>query len=261
MFRAMSTAASGMEAQQTRMDIISNNLANVNTNGFKKDQAFFEDLIYQTIRKPGGRTKQGGIAPGGIQIGQGSRLAAVTKDYRQGEMVQTGNQFDLAIEGRGFFRILSPTGDFTYSRDGSLRTDSEGRLVTRHGEPLDPPVEIPPETVQVTISREGVVTAYRQGEPEGTEIGKIELVDFPNPGGLESLGYNQYRQTEASGEPIIGNPGENGLGGIAQGFVEQSNVKVVEEMIALIATQRAYELNSKIIETADRMMQNITRIR
>ena len=261
MFRAMSTAATGMEAQQTRMDVISNNLANVNTNGFKKDQAHFEDLMYQTLKMPGNRTANGGLTPTGIQVGQGTRLASIAKDFRQGELIQTGNPFDLALEGKGFFRLLNAQGQFIYSRDGSLRADSEGRLVTRGGEPLDPPIEIPPGTLQVTISKAGVVTIYRAEEAEGTEIGRIELVDFPNPAGLESLGRNQYKQTQGSGEPITGSAGEAGLATIAQGYAEQSNVKVVEEMIALIATQRAYEINSKVIESSDRMMQNVARMR
>jgi flagellar basal-body rod protein FlgG len=250
-----------MEAQQTRMDVISNNLANVNTSSFKKDQAHFEDLIYQTLKMPGSRLASGGNRPVGIQIGQGSRLSAVAKVHTQGELVQTGNQFDLALEGHGFFRIVTASGEFQYTRDGAFRTDGEGRLVTRAGELLDPPIDVPPETTHVNISKEGLVTAYRSGETEGSEIGRIELADFANAAGLESMGYNKYRQTQASGEPTIGTPGQNGLANLAQGFVEQSNVKVVEEMIALIATQRAYEINSKVIESADRMMQNITRIK
>jgi flagellar basal-body rod protein FlgG len=257
----MTTAATGMEAQQTRMDIISNNLANVNTNSFKKDQAHFEDLLYQTLRMPGGRNSQGATAPAGIQIGHGARLVSVAKDHRQGELVQTGNPFDLGLEGRGFFRLSNSTGTPTFTRDGSFKTDAEGRLVTHGGDQLDPPIEIPPETIQVIISREGVVTAFRDGEPEGTEIGRIELVDFPNPSGLETIGHNQFRQSQASGEPLSGYPGVGGIAQIGQGFLEHSNVKVVEEMIALISTQRAYEINSKVIETVDQMMQNITRIR
>ena len=261
MNRAMFSAATGMEAQQTRIDVIANNLANVNTNGFKKDRTHFEDLVYQTLRSPGGRTSQGTVRPTGLQIGHGTRLVSVAKSYNQGSMLQTQNQLDMAIEGRGFFRIRLPSGQFAYSRDGAFRTDRNGRVVTPSGDPLDPPLEIPPETEQVLISREGVVSAYQAGEPEGIEIGRIELVDFQNAAGLENMGHNYLRQTEASGEPVVLVPGERGAGTISQGFIEQSNVKVVEEMIALINSQRAYEINSKVIQTADAMLQNATRIR
>jgi flagellar basal-body rod protein FlgG len=261
MIRALSAAATGMDAQQLRMDITANNLANVNTTGFKKDSPHFEDLIYQTMRLPGGRTQQGTTVPTGLQVGHGTRLSSISKSFSQGSMVQTDNQFDLAIEGSGFFQIQLPNGQVAYTRDGSFRTDAEGRLVTSAGDPLEPNMSIPPETKQITISREGVVTAFRANATEGTEIGRIQLVDFPNSAGLENLGHNYLKQSEASGEPVIGNPGENGLGTISEGFLEQSNVKVVEEMIALITTQRAYELNSKVIQTVDQMLQNATRIR
>jgi flagellar basal-body rod protein FlgG len=176
-------------------------------------------------------------------------------------MLQTQNQLDLAIEGRGFFRVMLPSGQYAYSRDGAFRTDREGRVVTDAGDPVDPPLEVPPETTQLLISRDGVVTVFREDAPEGTEIGRIELVDFQNPAGLENIGRNYLRQTESSGEPVITLPGERGVGTISQGFLEQSNVKVVEEMIALINSQRAYEINSKVIQTADAMLQNATRIR
>jgi flagellar basal-body rod protein FlgG len=261
MIRALFTAATGMDAQQIRMDVIANNLANVNTTGFKRDQVHFEDLIYQTLRLPGGKNGQGGAAPTGLQVGHGSHLADIFKNQEAGSLLQTENPFDLAIEGRGFFRVQRPSGQLAYTRDGSFRTDADGRVVTSSGDLLDANLEVPPETIQVTISRDGVVTAFRADTPEGTEIGRIELVDFPNPAGLASSGQNLLRQTEASGEPVAASPGSGGLGSIRQGFLEQSNVKVVEEMIDLIATQRAYELNSKVIQTVDAMLQNATRIR
>lgn len=261
MIKAMYSAATGMEAQQTKIDVIANNMANVNTTGFKKDQAQFEDLIYQTIQAPGGRSSQGTVKPSGLQVGQGTRLKSVSKIFSQGSMLQTGNQLDIAIEGRGFFRVRLPNGQYAYTRDGSFHVDSQGRVVMASGDPIDPPIEIPPETTQVTISREGVVTTFRADDPEGTEIGTIELTDFQNPAGLENLGHNLARQSQSSGEPLPGQPGENGLGNISQGFLEQSNVKVVEEMIALINSQRAYEINSKVIQTADAMLQNATRLR
>jgi flagellar basal-body rod protein FlgG len=261
MIRALTTAASGMDAQQTRMEVIANNLANVNTTGFKKDDLHFEDLLYQTLRSPGAANTRGEATPSGIQIGHGTRLADIVKSFAPGSQLATGNPFDLAIEGRGFFRIQLPNGTYAYTRDGSFRTDGEGRVVTSAGDPLDPPLEVPPETTQVTISRDGVVTAFGADAPEGTEIGRIELADFPNPAGLLSLGHNLFRQTPASGEPILGAPGQSGIGSLSQGFLESSNVQVVEEMIRLITTQRAYELNSKVIQTADTMLQDVTRLR
>ncbi|RME20797.1 MAG: flagellar basal-body rod protein FlgG [Deltaproteobacteria bacterium] len=261
MIRAMFTAATGMEAQETRIDVIANNLANVNTTGFKKDQSHFQDLLYQTLKAPGGLTGHGGTTPGGIQVGNGVRLAGIYKAFSQGSLLQTGNQLDIAIEGRGFFRVRLPSGQLAYTRDGAFRTDRDGRIVTAAGDPLDPPLEVPPDTTRVTVSREGLVTAFRADEPEGVEIGRIELVDFPNPAGLESIGQNYYLQTESSGEAVTDYPGNNGIGTLSQGYLEQSNVKVVEEMIALINSQRAYEINSKVIQTADSMLQSATRIR
>jgi flagellar basal-body rod protein FlgG len=261
MFRSLSTAATGMDAQQIRLDVIANNLANVNTAGFKRDQIHFEDLLYQIERMPGGRNAQGNAQPTGLEVGHGTRLADISKSFSQGSLVQTQNPFDLAIEGRGFFRIQLPSGQYVYTRDGTFRNDSEGRVVTSAGDVLDPGLEIPPETTQVTITRDGVVTAFRADAAEGTEIGRVSLVDFPNPAGLESAGRNYLKQTAASGEPIEATPGTSGVGSISQGYLEQSNVKVVEEMIDMITTQRAYELNSKVIQTADTMLQNATRIR
>jgi len=261
MFRALTTAATGMDAQQTRMDVIANNLANVNTTGFKKDDTHFEDLIYQIIRTPGGQNQQGTITPTGLQVGHGTRLAAIFKSFSQGATLQTQNPLDMAIEGRGFFRIELPSGQFAYTRDGTFKTDPNGQVVTSMGEPLDPPLTIPPDTTQVIISKSGVVSAYIGQSPTSTEIGRIELSDFPNPGGLENLGHNYLAQTEASGEPISGYPGDRGIGNLSQGYLEESNVKVVEEMINLIFSQRAYEVNSKVIQTADAMLQKATNIR
>ncbi len=261
MIRALFTAATGMNAQQTKIDVISNNLANVNTTGFKKDQTHFEDLVYQTIRMPGGRNPQGITAPTGLQVGHGTRLTSVSKSHAQGSLLQTQNPLDMAIEGKGFFRLQQSNGQYAYTRDGVFHTDSEGRVVTAGGDPLDPPLTLPESTRQVLISRDGIVSALSAEETEPTEIGRIELTTFANPAGLENLGHNTFRQTDASGDPLMDYPGGNGLGHISQGFLEQSNVQVVEEMIALITSQRAYEINSKVIQTADAMLQNTTQIR
>jgi len=261
MIKAMYTAATGMEAQETLIDVVANNLANVNTTGFKKDQAHFEDLLYENLRAPGGRTGHGTVVPGGTQVGSGTRLAGIYKSFSQGSLVETQNPLDLAIEGRGFFRVRLPSGQYAYSRDGTFRTDRDGNIVTALGDPLDPPLQLPPETTRISISREGLLTAWRADDSEGVEIGRIELVDFANPAGLESLGHNYFRETPASGEAVSDFPGENGMGTILQGQLEQSNVQVVEEMIALIKGQRAYEINSKVIQAADAMLQNSTRLR
>ena len=255
MIRALHTAATGMHAQQQRIDIIANNLANVNTTGFKKSRADFQDLLYQQVRAPGTSSAQGVNVPSGLQIGTGVRTAATHRTFSTGDLQQTGNQFDLAIEGNGFFQVTMPDGTPGFTRSGNFELDAQGQIVTPDGHPLDPAIAIPPGATSVTVGEDGTVSVTVDGETEATEVGQIQLANFANPGGLMAVGRNFLVPTTASGEPQIGPPGTEGSGTIAQGFIEMSNVKVVEEMIGLIASQRAYEVSSKVIQASDEMMQ------
>lgn len=255
MIRALHTAATGMDAQQQRIDVIANNLANVNTTGFKKSRADFQDLLYQNTKVPGTSASQGVAAPIGMQVGTGVRTASTHRSFSTGDLAQTGNQFDVAIEGRGFFQISMPDGQQAYTRSGNFEIDQQGQLVTPDGYLLEPSIAIPPGATAVTIAADGTVSATIAGETAATEVGQLQLVDFVNPGGLESIGRNFYKATTASGDPQINPPGLQGLGTTAQGFLEMSNVKVVEEMINLISSQRAYEINSKVIQASDEMLQ------
>ena len=261
MIRSLYSAATGMEAQQINMDITANNLANVNTTGFKKSRADFQDLLYQTIRVAGSTQAQGIQVPTGIQIGLGTRLAAVQKIFTQGDFHTTGNVLDLVIEGDGFFQVRLPSGELAYTRDGSLKKDSEGSLVTSDGYLVQPEISIPAEARQISIGKDGTVSALLAGQSAPEELGQLQLVKFLNPAGLENLGGNLFVQTAASGDPETGTPGEIGLGMLSSGSVEMSNVKVVEEMINLIIAQRAYEVNSKSIQTADEMLGIANNIR
>ncbi len=261
MIRSLYSAATGMEAQQINMDITANNLANVNTTGFKKSRADFQDLLYQTIRVAGSTQAQGIQVPTGIQIGLGTRLAAVQKIFTQGDFHTTGNPLDLVIEGDGFFQVRLPSGELAYTRDGSLKKDSEGSLVTSDGYLVQPEISIPAEARQISIGKDGTVSALLAGQSAPEELGQLQLVKFLNPAGLENLGGNLFVQTAASGDPETGTPGEIGLGMLSSGSVEMSNVKVVEEMINLIIAQRAYEVNSKSIQTADEMLGIANNIR
>ncbi len=260
MLRALSIASTGMEAQSTRIDNISNNLANVNTSGYKRSRADFEDLLYQTLRAPGAAAGGGAAAPVGLQVGYGVRTVSSSKIFSQGDFQQTGNSLDLAIEGEGFFQVVQPSGDLAYTRAGNLKTDGEGRLVTSSGFALDPEIIIPPDATNVTISADGRVSVTRGGTAETTEVGQLQLAGFANAAGLSSAGHGLYLTTPTSGEAIVAAPGEGGLGTISQGFLEGSNVKVVEEMIGLIVAQRSYETNSKVIEAADEMLQTTTQM-
>ncbi len=255
MIRALWTAASGMEAQQLNVDVIANNLANVNTTGFKRSRADFQDLLYQTLRDAGASSSNSTIYPTGMQIGLGTRNAAIQKIFQQGEFQQTQNPMDFAIEGRGFFQILQPNGETGYTRAGSFKQDEQGRLVTSDGFPLIPQITIPADAMNITIGSDGTVSVVQAGQNASTQIGQIQLVAFPNPSGLKSIGRNLYTETISSGSPTTGTPGENGIGTIAQGFLELSNVSISEELINMIVGQRAYEINSKAIQTADEMMQ------
>lgn len=259
--RALTTAATGMEAQQTRLDVTANNLANVNTAGFKKSRAEFQDLMYQTVKAPGAGTGQGTKAPNGLQIGLGVRTAGTQRMHSQGSLRQTGNPLDLAIEGRGMFAISLPSGGTAYTRDGSFKVDAEGRLVTTDGYRLSPEITVPPDAQTVAIGADGTVTATTQGEPEPTELGKIQVATFANPAGLMSLGRNLFQPTAASGTAVTGTPGTSGIGSLSQGSLELSNVKVVQEMIDLITGQRAYEMNSRVIKAGDEMLQHTANLR
>jgi flagellar basal-body rod protein FlgG len=255
MQRSLYIAATGMEAQRLNIDVISNNLANVNTTGFKKSRADFQELLYQGLKSAGASSAEGAELPTGIQVGLGVKPAAVQKMFQQGDFVSTGNSLDLVIEGNGFFQITKPDGEVAYSRSGSFKVDSEGRIVNSDGYPLEPAITIPSNTLQITVTQDGTVSVMQAGSTTPVQIGQIELSQFINPGGLNALGKNLFTPTGASGEPTTGNPGTDGLGTINQGFLEMSNVNIVEEMVNMIVSQRAYELNSRVVQTSDEMLQ------
>jgi flagellar basal-body rod protein FlgG len=260
--RALSIASTGMLAQQTNVEVIANNLANMNTTAFKQARAEFTDLLYQNIQTPGSQTSdQGTYAPNGVQLGAGVRTAAVYRIMTQGDLKSTGNPYDVAIQGAGFFRIQRPNGEFAYTRAGNFRVDATGRICTQNGEVVEPGITVPPETTALTINPDGKVMAKVPGRDDPSEIGTIELTMFANPGGLEAVGGNLLKATASSGEPINLKPGEQSAGSVTQGFLEGANVKAVEEMIDMITTQRAYEMNSKVIQTADQMLQRLTQMR
>lgn len=261
MIRSLYTAATGMEAQQTRMDVTANNLANANTTGFKKERAEFEDLMSTVQRLPGAGDPSSPSEPSPLEVGLGVRTAATARSMAQGEAVATNNPLDLAIEGAGFLAVRLPSGDLAYTRAGNLRVDGSGQLVTVHGDAVEPDISIPTDATSLTIRRDGTVLAKVPGRDEPQELGQLELTLFPNPNGLVSLGRNLLAASAACGEPLRVKPGEQGAGSISQGFLENSNVQAVEEMIDMIATQRAYELNSKVIQTADQMLQRLTSLR
>jgi flagellar basal-body rod protein FlgG len=252
----MWTAASGMNAQNTRIDVISNNLSNVNTTGFKESRADFQDLMYQTQKTPGATTSaMGNQSPTGIQVGLGVSTAAVSPNFSQGSLTNTGNDMDVAIEGRGFFQVQLPNGETGYTRAGTFEVNNEGQIVTPDGNPLQGGVTIPPNAKNVSISGDGTVDVKLPGEAGTTTVGQIQVATFVNPAGLSAQGDNLFLETNASGAPTVGMPGENGAGTLAQGFLEKSNVSVVNEMVNMIAGQRAYEVNSKAIKTSDQMLQ------
>ena len=260
MLRSLNTAATGMDSQQELIDTLSNNLANVNTTGFKASRANFQDLMYQTERAPGLQTTTGVISPSGIQIGNGSRLVSVEKSFEPGSSKITNKETDLAIMGNGFFRIQVPDGTISYTKDGTFRRNADGRLVTSEGFPLVPEIVVPANTLNLKIGLDGIVTAKVSGEVEPKNLGQIQIANFVNPAGLNASGRNLFAQTPASGEPIVGVPGENGTGSISQGQLESSNVNIVEEMVQMIMGQRAYELNGKVIKTGDEMLSATNQI-
>ncbi len=261
MIRSLFIAATGMEAQKLTIDVIANNLANSNTVGFKKSKADFQELLYQDLKTPGGISAEGAQIPSGIQVGLGVRPVAVQKLFMQGDFVNTGNSLDLSIEGDGFFQILMPDGTIAYSRAGAFKLDSEGRIVTSDGYPLEPAITIPADTLTITVSSDGKITVLQPGNNTPTEIGQIELARFINPGGLKATGRNLFLATASSGEPVTGMPASEGLGTITQGFIEMSNVNIVEEMVNMILSQRAYEINSKAVQTSDEMLQIANNLR
>lgn len=258
MNKALWVAKTGLEAQQTRMSVVSNNLANVNTTGFKRDRAAFEDLLYQNIRQTGAQSSQDTLLPSGLQLGTGVRTVATEKIHTLGNIVQTDNSLDMAIQGRGFFQILMPDGTLGYTRDGSFKLDETGQLVTSSGYVLQPAITVPGNSTSITIGSDGVVSATTPGNPAPTQLGSIQLADFINPTGLQPIGQNLFVETAASGSPTTGTPGLNGIGTVVQGSLETSNVNVVEELVNMIETQRAYEMNSKAIQTTDHMLQYVT---
>ncbi|HSO20394.1 MAG TPA: flagellar basal-body rod protein FlgG [Desulfosarcina sp.] len=261
MIRSLWTAASGMKSQSLNIDVISNNLANVNTTGFKTSRADFQDLLYETLRQAGTASSETTDVPTGIQIGHGSRPVASHKIFTPGDFQQTKNELDLAIEGDGFFQIIQPNGELAYTRDGAFKMDRDGRIVTSDGFVLEPEITIPTDSISLSIGIDGTVSVLQAGASTPTEIGTVSLARFVNPAGLHSIGRNLYLPTNASGDAIVGTAGEDGLGGLAQGFLEMSNVSVVDEMVKMITAQRAYEINSKTIQAADDMLQQANNVK
>ncbi|MFT6264665.1 MAG: flagellar basal-body rod protein FlgG [Oleiphilaceae bacterium] len=258
MHPALYISKTGLSAQDTALTTISNNLANVSTVGFKKDSAVFQDLMYQIKREPGGLNSQDSQLPSGLQLGTGVRVEGTTKQFTQGSMEITEQSLDMAVSGRGFFQVLLPDGTTSFTRDGQFQLNSDGEIVTASGNRLQPSITVPENTANITIGEDGIVSATITGEAAAQQIGQINTVDFINPQGLKAIGNNLFRETEASGDPQTGTPGLSGFGEIKQGMLELSNVEVVEELVSMITTQRAYEMNSKVVSTADQMLQYIT---
>lgn len=258
MNQALWISKTGLDAQQTKMSNIANNLANSGTTGFKRSRAIFEDLLYQNVRQVGAQSSQDTELPSGLQIGTGVRTVATEKLFTQGNLVATDNALDMAIQGRGFFEILMPDGTQAYTRDGSFQINDQGIMVTSGGYQLQPAITVPENALSINIGGDGTVSVRLPGTTASTQIGTIQLVDFVNPAGLQAMGENRYVESSSSGAPAPGNPGLNGLGTIVQGFVESSNVNVVEELVNMIETQRAYEMNSRAIATADQMLQYVS---
>ncbi|CNF27524.1 MULTISPECIES: flagellar basal-body rod protein FlgG [Yersinia] len=260
MIRSLWIAKTGLEAQQTNMDVISNNLANVSTNGFKRQRAVFEDLLYQTLRQPGAQSTEQTTIPSGLQLGTGVRPVSTERLHSQGSLNQTSNSKDLAIQGNGFFQIQLADGTTAFTRDGSFQIDQNGQLVTSSGYPVQPAITLPPDAETLTVGNDGIVSVTVQGQTAPQQVGQITLSTFINDSGLESIGENLYRETQSSGAPNETTPGLNGSGTLRQGYVETSNVNVAEELVNMIQTQRAYEINSKAVSTSDQMLQRLTQL-
>lgn len=260
MIRSLWIARTGLDAQQTQLDVIANNLANVSTNGFKRGRAVFADLLYQTIRQPGAQSSQQTQIPSGLQIGTGAQPVATVRQHTQGNLQQTGNGLDVAINGAGYFQITLPDGTIAYTRDGSFQKDNQGQIVNSSGYPLQPAITIPADAISMTISTDGVVSVVQPGNAASTQIGTMQVATFINPGGLQSIGDNLFLETGSSGAPTPNTPGLNGAGVLNQFYVETSNVNVAEELVTMISTQRAYELNSKVVSTSDAMLGRLTQL-
>ena len=254
MIRSLWISKTGMDAQQSQLDVISNNLANVNTTGFKRSRAVFEDLLYQNVREPGAQSSQQTTLPSGMQIGTGVRIVATERLHTQGNLTQTGNSTDVAINGNGFFQVQMPDGTLAYTRDGNFQINQQGQLVTSSGYAVQPAITVP-------VGKDGVVTITTADTTNNTQVGTFQLASFINPAGLRSMGENLYAETEASGTANLAAPGSNGVGVLNQNYVETSNVNVVEEMIQMIQTQRAYEINSKAVQTSDRMLEKVAQLK
>jgi flagellar basal-body rod protein FlgG len=260
MIRSLYVAKTGLEAQQTQLDVVSNNLANVGTTGFKRSRAVFEDLMYQNLRQVGGQTSDQTRLPSGLQVGTGVHVVATERIHAQGNMTKTDNPKDVAINGSGFFQVLMPDGTTSYTRDGSFQTDRDGQLVTASGFTIQPAITIPQDATSMTVGRDGIVSITQAGSTATVQIGQLQLATFLNPAGLQSMGENLYNETDSSGAPNLVNPGLDGAGILSQGYVEASNVNVVEELVNMIATQRAYEINSKAIQSSDQMLQRLAQL-
>jgi flagellar basal-body rod protein FlgG len=258
MFSSLWVAKTGLDAQQTRMDVISNNLANANTTGYKSSRAEFQDLMYQNHGQPGGQTTEQTQSPTGLMLGTGVRVVGTVKLFTSGNITQTGNAMDVAIQGSGFLQVSMPDGTTAYTRDGSLHTDQNGQLVTADGYPLEPAITLPSGVQSITIGSDGTVSATAGGSTTPVQVGSIQLADFVNPAGLQPMGQNLYLETASSGSPQTGQPALNGMGSLQQGSLESSNVNVVEQMVDMIETQRTYEMNSKAISSVDNMLQDLT---
>ena len=260
MMRSLWIAKTGLDAQQTQMDTITHNLANVSTNGYKRSHAVFEDLLYQNLRQAGAQSSAQTQLPTGLQLGTGVRPVATSRNYSQGNLQQTNNVFDVAISGSGFFPLSMPDGTVGYTRDGSFHVDAQGQIVSSNGMPLNPPITVPANANSITIGSDGTISALVSGQQQPAQIGQLQLATFMNPAGMDPRGQNVYFETPASGTATIGVPGQNGAGMVQQGYVETSNVNVVEELVAMIQTQRAYEINSKAISTTDQMLGRISQL-
>jgi flagellar basal-body rod protein FlgG len=260
MIRSLWIARTGLDAQQTSLDVIANNLANTSTNGFKRARPVFEDLLYQTLRQPGAQSSQSTQIPSGLQLGTGVRPVSTAKIHTQGSLQQTGNDLDVAINGAGFLQVLLPDGTTAYTRDGSFQKDNQGQLVTSSGYPVQPSVTIPSNALSVTISNDGVVSITQPGSSATTQVGTLQVATFINVGGLQSMGENLFMETASSGTPTPSTPGTNGAGVLNQRYVETSNVNVAEELVSMIQTQRAYEMNSKVVSTSDAMLGRLTQL-
>jgi len=261
MIRSMWAAASGMQAQSMNIDVIANNIANVTTTGFKRSRAEFQDLLYETMQPPGGSTSENTQAPTGIQLGHGVRPVAVAKNFTEGELQLTKNELDIAIEGNGFFQVTLPNDTTAYTRAGAFKLDKDGRIVTPDGFLLNPEISVPTDTISLSIGLDGTVSALRAGDSAPRQIGTIQLARFNNPAGLQSMGKNLFLPTDASGAAIVGTAGERNFGTISQGFLEMSNVSIVDEMVNMITAQRSYETNSKVVQASDDMLQTANNLK